>query len=55
MLEVIPLKLLFGKLHAFFAQVAKVMGPQGHCTSSDCMLSKLIPLQALDLQLHNTV
>ena len=48
-----PLKLLFCK--AFSVQVTKVMAAQVHRTSGNCMLFKMIPLQALDLQLHDTV
>ena len=50
-----PSKLFFCELCALSAQVAKVMGPQVHRTSGDCMLSALVPLQALDLQLHDAV
>ena len=45
-------KLLFYKVCAFSAQVAQVMCPRVHRTSGDRILSKLIPLQALDLQLQ---
>ena len=50
-----PSKLFFCEVYAFSAQVAKVMGLQVHRTSGDCMLSTLVPLQALDPQLHDAV
>ena len=50
-----PSKLWFCKVCAFSAQFAKVMGPQVHRTSGDCILTTLVPLQALDLQLHDAV
>ena len=50
-----PSKPLFYKVCAFSAQVSKVMGPQVHRASGNCMLSTLVPLQALDLQLEDDV
>ena len=54
-LKLFPSKLLFCKVCAFSVQFAKVMGPRVHRTSGNHILFILIPLQALDLQLHNTV
>ena len=50
-----PSKLLFCKLCELSAQVAKIMGPQVHRISGNCMLSKLVPLQLLDPQFHDAV